>query len=110
MKPSVVHFSFSSLDLFIYFITFIFTMEFFSEINLIFLSFQVFQSIGKADKTKDELFDEHVQNLHKQSVGLFAFPCMDLHLIILFSSQASASKLHKELKSYVSSVKGNFVF
>lgn len=33
-----------------------------------FIGFQVFQSIGKADKTKDETFDEHVANLTKQAV------------------------------------------
>ncbi|ELU01752.1 hypothetical protein CAPTEDRAFT_222018 [Capitella teleta] len=46
---------------------------------------KVFQSIGKSDKTKDEVFDEHVNNLAKQS--------------------ATAAKLQKELKSYISSVK-----
>uniref|UniRef100_T1IVT4 Uncharacterized protein n=1 Tax=Strigamia maritima TaxID=126957 RepID=T1IVT4_STRMM len=46
---------------------------------------KLLQSLGKSDKTTDEIFDEYVNNFKKQ--------------------EANANKLHKEIKNYVTCVR-----
>ncbi len=53
---------------------------------LFFLSLQLLQNLGKADKTTDEIFEEHLQNFNHQ--------------------QLNANRLHKDISNYIRCVKG----
>ena len=48
--------------------------------------FQILQNLGKADKTTDEIFEEHLQNFNNQ--------------------QVNATRLHKDINNYLRCIKG----
>lgn len=48
--------------------------------------FQLLQNLGKADKTTDEIFEEHLHNFNSQ--------------------QANANRLHKDISNYIRCIKG----
>ena len=51
-----------------------------------FFRFQLLQNLGKADKTTDDIFDEHLLNFNIQ--------------------QSNANRLHKDITNYIRCVKG----
>ena len=60
--------------------------------HILFLFFsrtiQMLQKLGKADETRDELFEHYVHNFNSQ--------------------QAAANRLYKELQNYVKCVRGGY--
>ena len=48
--------------------------------------FQILQNLGKADKTTDEIFEEHLQNFNTQ--------------------QVNATRLHKDINNYLRCIRG----
>ena len=48
---------------------------------------QLLQNLGKADKTTDEIFEEHLLNFNQQ--------------------QANATRLQKDISNYIRCIKGN---
>lgn len=91
-------------------------------------AFQVLQKLGKADETRDVVFEEMVTNFTKQMVITTSFHsqhhalnfsyhvqavlmCMMGHcftlllLTDLFSPQGEGTKLQKDLKAYMTAVK-----
>ena len=55
-------------------------------INMFFFLFQLLQNLGKADKTTDEIFEEHLINFNQQ--------------------QANATRLQKDISNYIRCIKG----
>lgn len=53
----------------------------------VFILFQLLQNLGKADKTTDEIFEEHLLNFNLQ--------------------QANATRLQKDISNYIRCIKGN---
>ena len=51
-----------------------------------FFCFQILQNLGKADKTTDEIFEEHLQNFNTQ--------------------QVNATRLHKDINNYLRCIRG----
>ena len=51
--------------------------------------FQILQNLGKADKTTDEIFEEHLQNFNTQ--------------------QVNATRLHKDINNYLRCIRGESV-
>ena len=47
---------------------------------------QLMQNLGKADRTTDDIFEEHLANFNQQ--------------------QVNANRLHKDISSYIRCVKG----
>jgi hypothetical protein len=47
---------------------------------------QILQNLGKADKTTDEIFDEHLQNFNTQ--------------------QVNSTRLHKDINNYLRCIRG----
>ena len=52
----------------------------------ILFALQILQNLGKADKTTDEIFEEHLQNFNSQ--------------------QVNATRLHKDINNYLRCIKG----
>ena len=50
---------------------------------------QLLQNLGKADKTTDEIFEEHLQNFNQQ--------------------QAHSTRLHKDINNYIRCIRGMYV-
>ena len=50
--------------------------------------FQILQNLGKADKTTDEIFEEHLQNFNTQ--------------------QVNATRLHKDINNYLRCIRGDY--
>ena len=60
------------------------------KINHLFNIFlQLLQNLGKADKTTDEIFEEHLQNFNQQ--------------------QAHSTRLHKDINNYIRCIRGMYV-
>ena len=57
-----------------------------SELRNIFSLLQILQNLGKADKTTDEIFEEHLQNFNSQ--------------------QVNATRLHKDINNYLRCIRG----
>ena len=55
-----------------------------------FFSLQLLQNLGKADKTTDEIFEEHFINFNIQ--------------------QANANRLQKDISNYIRCIKGKVTF
>ena len=53
-----------------------------------FLFLQLLQNLGKADKTTDEIFEEHLLNFNQQ--------------------QANATRLQKDISNYIRCIKGMY--
>ena len=53
-----------------------------------FFCFQILQNLGKADKTTDEIFEEHLQNFNTQ--------------------QVNATRLHKDINNYLRCIRGQW--
>jgi hypothetical protein len=51
--------------------------------------FQLLQNLGKADRTTDDIFEEHMGNFNQQ--------------------QMNANRIHKDISSYVRCIKGKEV-
>ena len=49
---------------------------------------QILQNLGKADKTTDEIFEEHLQNFNTQ--------------------QVNATRLHKDINNYLRCIRGQY--
>ena len=60
-----------------------------SELKNIFSLLQILQNLGKADKTTDEIFEEHLQNFNSQ--------------------QVNATRLHKDINNYLRCIKGKAI-
>ena len=52
----------------------------------VFILLQILQNLGKADKTTDEIFEEHLQNFNTQ--------------------QVNATRLHKDINNYLRCIRG----
>ncbi|KAG1676576.1 Amphiphysin [Nymphon striatum] len=81
---------------------------------------EILQNLGKADKTRDELFDEYLNNFNKQQYNLPSYLCEELseedyHVVLMFMKKLfvltyfdksnAATKLHKEIRHYTSCIK-----
>ncbi len=70
-------------------------MEFFISLQLriifysLFCIFQLLQNLGKADKTTDEIFEEHRLNFNQQ--------------------EANATRLQKDISNYIRCIKGELL-
>ena len=51
-------------------------------------SLQLLQNLGKADKTTDEIFEEHLQNFNQQT--------------------AHSTRLHKDINNYIRCIRGKY--
>ncbi len=56
------------------------------KIQIFFFLFQLLQNLGKADRTTDEIFDEHLQNFSLQ--------------------QTNANRLQKDISNYIRCIRG----
>ena len=56
------------------------------HVIVVFLFLQLLQNLGKADKTTDEIFEEHLLNFNQQ--------------------QANATRLQKDISNYIRCIKG----
>ena len=63
-------------------------MKSFHNVVMIFFpsNFQILQNLGKADRTTDEIFEEHLLNFTQQ--------------------QTSATRLYKDISNYIRCIKG----
>ena len=57
------------------------------QLSLFLIFFQILQNLGKADRTTDEIFEEHLLNFTQQ--------------------QTSATRLYKDISNYIRCIKGN---
>ena len=57
--------------------------------HLLHIFLQLLQNLGKADKTTDEIFEEHLQNFNQQ--------------------QAHSTRLHKDINNYIRCIRGMYV-
>ena len=51
---------------------------------------QLLQNLGKADKTTDEIFEEHLQNFNQQT--------------------AHSTRLHKDINNYIRCIRGGYSY
>ena len=58
------------------------------HVIVVFLFLQLLQNLGKADKTTDEIFEEHLLNFNQQ--------------------QANATRLQKDISNYIRCIKGMY--
>ena len=69
-------------------------MQMFWNLNVLttpyFFLFQLLQNLGKADKTTDEIFEEHLLNFNQQ--------------------QANATRLQKDISNYIRCIKGIIIY
>ena len=64
----------------------IFHTNFYTMFNIYFFFLQLLQNLGKADKTTDEIFEEHLQNFNQQTTN--------------------STKLHKDINNYIRCIRG----